>query len=98
MAKKSREQSIVSEVQGIEKPMRRSEKGWARHRRLELLFSWDNLTVAGQTLPDCLRSYRPASVTHDLFLKDDFAYIVDDFRVYVLYRDVQASATSLQTP
>ena len=35
MAKKSREQLTVSEVQGIEMPMRRSERGWARHRRLD---------------------------------------------------------------
>ena len=35
MAKISREQSTVSEVQGIEKSMRRSERGWARQRRLD---------------------------------------------------------------
>ena len=55
------------------------------------------MTVADKRLPDCLRSYRPA-VTQDLFLKDDFAYMVDDFGVSVLDRDVQVSASSLQTP
>ena len=35
MAKKSREQPTVYEVQGIEKSMRRNDRGWARHRRLD---------------------------------------------------------------
>ena len=40
MAKKSREQSTVSEVQGIEKPMKRSERGWARHSRLDATMAY----------------------------------------------------------
>ena len=35
MVKNSREHSTVSQVQGIEKPMRRSEVGWASHCRLD---------------------------------------------------------------
>ena len=35
MATKNREQSTVSEVQGIGKSMRKSERGGVRHRRLD---------------------------------------------------------------
>ena len=35
MAMESREQSTVVEVQGIEKPMKRREGGWARNLRLD---------------------------------------------------------------
>ena len=47
--------------------------------------------MAGR-LPDCLRSHRPAvTVMHDFFLKDTFAFMVDDVGVSVPYRDAQIS-------